>query len=123
MEIKKVLLVDDDPNIRKLAKMTLERVGKWEVDVAESGPEALEMLEQSLPDVVLLDVMMPDLDGVATLQRIRSNESFRHMPVILMTAKVQCQQIEEYVTMGAAGVIIKPFDPLELPEEIGKLLR
>jgi two-component system OmpR family response regulator len=115
------MLVDDDPNIRKLAKMSLERVGSWRVLAVASGQEALELLKDESPDVIILDVMMPGLDGRATLARIKESES-ASVPVILMTAKVQTGELDEYIRIGACGVIIKPFDPLKLPGEIKALL-
>jgi CheY-like chemotaxis protein len=120
MNIKRILLVDDDPNIRKLARMSLERVGKCEVSVAESGLEAIELLATVKPDLVVLDVMMPGIDGRTTLTRLK--EQRQDLPVILMTAKVQAEEIEEYLGLGAIGVIMKPFDPLRLPAEITDLL-
>jgi two-component system OmpR family response regulator len=123
MNIQKVLLIDDDPNIRKLAKMSLERVGRWQVSVASSGQEALEIVETERPDLIVLDMMMPGLDGAMTLEKLKSRPSCASVPVILMTAKVQPPQMDEYREMGAAGLIIKPFDPLKLPEEILKLLK
>jgi two-component system OmpR family response regulator len=123
MNIQKVLLVDDDPNIRKLAKMSLERVGRWQVCVASSGQEALEIVEAERPDLIILDVMMPGLDGAMTLEKLKSRPTCASVPVILMTAKVQSPEMDEYLGMGAAGLIIKPFDPLKLPEEILKLLK
>jgi DNA-binding response OmpR family regulator len=120
MDIKKVLLVDDDPNIRKLARMSLERVGKWEVVVAESGLEAIELLDTARPDLVVLDVMMPGIDGRTTLTRLK--EKSADLPVILMTAKVQPEEIVEYLSLGALGVIMKPFDPMGLPKQISDLL-
>jgi DNA-binding response OmpR family regulator len=121
MDIKRVLLVDDDPNIRKLARMSLERVGKWEVEVAESGAEAIDIVGKYHPDLVVLDVMMPGLDGKTTLERLKQGGF--SAPVILMTAKVQNEEIEEYLTLGALGVIMKPFDPMRLPAEINELLK
>ena len=125
MNIQTVLLVDDDPNILKLAKMSLERVGGWQVAVAASGREALDALSdgQAAPDLIILDLMMPELDGLATLQELKQRENLKSIPVVLMTAKVQSQQMEEYKELGAVGIIIKPFDPLRLPEEILALLK
>ncbi|HEY9792707.1 MAG TPA: response regulator [Candidatus Obscuribacterales bacterium] len=125
MNIQTVLLVDDDPNILKLAKMSLERVGGWQVAVAASGRQALQALGDgsALPDLIILDLMMPELDGLATLQELKHSDRLKSIPVVLMTAKVQTQQIEEYKELGAAGIIIKPFDPLRLPEEILALLK
>jgi CheY-like chemotaxis protein len=119
MQIKKVLMVDDDPSIRKVANLSLTRVGKWEVVLASSGAEALEMLPTSNPDVILLDIMMPGMDGPTTLSRLREEcPEFTNTPVIFMTAKVLRHEIESYSKLGALGVIIKPFDPLTLPKEI-----
>lgn len=123
MVIEKVLLVDDDPNIRKLAKMSLERVGRWTVTVATCGEEALSMVTADKPDLILLDVMMPGLDGRSTLSQLKSMPDIRHVPVILMTAKVQNEEMNVYLQLGAAGVIIKPFDPMSLPNEILRRLQ
>jgi CheY-like chemotaxis protein len=118
MNIRKILLVDDDANIRKLAKMSLERVGGWDVQVVAGGQEALDSLCGLLPDLIILDVMMPGLDGLAVLERLKGNPSTAAVPVILMTAKVQSQQISDSKALGAVGLIEKPFDPLNLHEEI-----
>jgi len=121
MEIKKILLVDDDPNIRKLAKMSLERVGHWQVTLAASGVEAIDAVVCDQPDLVVLDVMMPGIDGVTTLTKLKARNP--NLPVILMTAKVQTEEIAEYLNLGAVGVIMKPFDPMLLPKEITELLK
>lgn len=122
MEIKKVLLVDDDQNIRRICQVTLKSVGKWDVVLAESGYEGLELARKETPDVILLDVMMPGMDGPTTLLKLREDDQLKHIPVILMTAKVQPQEVEKYTRLGASGVISKPFDPLILPNEIKKLV-
>lgn len=122
VEINRILLVDDDPNIRKLATMSLERVGHWKVIAVSSGQESLDVISQVKPDVVLLDVMMPGLDGRSTLARLKNSEDNAHVPVILMTAKVQLEEVEEYLNLGAVGVLIKPFDPMSLPKEIREML-
>ncbi len=120
MEIRTILLVDDDPNIRKLAKMSLERVGHWQVSLAASGVEAIDAVLCQRPDLVILDVMMPGIDGVTTLTKLKAQSP--KLPVILMTAKVQTEEIAEYLLLGAVGVIMKPFDPMLLPKEIIELL-
>lgn len=118
MQIEKVLLIDDDPSIRKIAGISLSRVGKWQVVVAASGVEALEMVSREKPDIILLDVMMPGMDGPTTLKLLRQQASISSTPVIFMTAKVQKHEIESYCLLGAAGVISKPFDPLTLASQI-----
>lgn len=122
VEIKKVLMVDDDQNIRRICQVCLTSVGKWEVILAESGYDGLELARKEKPDVILLDVMMPGMDGPTTLLKLREDEELKHIPVILMTAKVQPQEVEQYTRLGASGVISKPFDPLTLPAEITRLV-
>lgn len=120
--ISTVLLVDDDPDIRMVARMSLARVGKWTVHAAGSGAEALALLATTTPDVVLLDVMMPLMDGPTLLARIRANPAWSAIPVIFLSAKVQAREVKHYLELGAAGVIVKPFDPMKLPDEIRQLL-
>jgi len=122
MAIAKVLLVDDDPNVRKLAKMSLERVGHWQVAVAESGAEAMAIVVAEKPDVILLDMMMPGMDGTMILSQLKQLNEIADVPVIFLTAKVQMHEIEEYLSSGAAGVITKPFDPLLLPKQIAEIV-
>ena len=119
MLIEKVLLVDDDPSIRVVAEICLSRVGNWQVTVAESGKQALEMAAREVPDLILLDVMMPGMDGPTTLQLLRKIYTG---PVIFITAKTQKQEVERFINLGAAGVISKPFDPMALPSQIEAIL-
>ena len=123
MDIKTILLVDDDPSIRKVAQITLEDVGNWQVNLASSGEEALELLKQQVPDLILLDVQMPKMDGPATLKELRANPATKDIPVIFLTAKVKGTDPGEYTQLGAAGMISKPFDPLRLPAQILELLQ
>ncbi len=122
MVVHKVLLVDDEPDIRKIARISLEAVGKWTALLASSGPEALSVAAAESPDVILLDVMMPGMDGPTTLDRLRGEPCTARIPVLFMTAKVQKQEVERYLRLGAAGVICKPFDPMSLPDEIRTIL-
>jgi CheY-like chemotaxis protein len=120
--VRKVLMVDDEPDIRQIGRMSLAKVGKWEVVLATGGLEAVELAKEHRPDLVLLDAMMPGLDGPATLARLRATPETQDIPVIFMTAKVQKQEVARYIEAGAAGVISKPFDPLQLPAEILRIL-
>jgi len=122
VEIQKVLMVDDDQNIRRICQVCLTNVGKWQVFLASSGFEALETAAREKPDVILLDVMMPEMDGPTTLAKLREDPALKDVPVVLMTAKVQPHEVEQYTNLGAVGVISKPFDPLTLPSEIKRLL-
>lgn len=118
MRLRRILLVDDDPDVRLIARTSLAAVGGFEVTEAESGLEALDRLEGWSPDAILLDVMMPELDGPATLARMREREALADVPVIFFTAKVQPREVDRYLDLGAAGVIPKPFDPLELADRL-----
>ncbi len=119
--ISKVLLVDDEPHIRRIGELSLKGVGKWTAILATSGAEALTMAEREKPDLILLDVMMPGMDGPATLQQLRASEATATIPVIFMTAKVQKHEIDKYLAAGAIGVIPKPFDPMALPAQIRQI--
>lgn len=118
----KILMVDDDEDIRKVGSLSLQRVGKFEVVQAEDAESALALARIEQPDLLLLDVMMPGMDGPTALQTLRQDPQIRHIPVIFMTAKIQPKDIEQYHSLGAIGVIKKPFDPLTLPSEIRKML-
>src|SRR5579883_2058770 len=116
MKIEKILLVDDDKNIQLIAQMGLEDRPEWTVTVASSGPEALEKFVQDKPDLVLLDMMMPGMDGKTTFAKLQEQTNGSSVPVIFMTAKVQSHELQSYLDLGAAGVISKPFDPMTLSE-------
>lgn len=120
MQIKKVLMVDDDAPIRRVTEISLTRVGKWNVHITDSGAKALELIPEYKPDVILLDVMMPGMDGPTLFKLIRQRGITT--PVIFLTAKVQKEEIEDYLQLGAVGVISKPFDPLTLPQQIQQIL-
>ena len=120
--IRKVLLVDDEPDIRKIGTLALERVGGLEVTQAGSGTEALELAPSVAPDVTLLDVMMPDLDGPATFAKLRELPALADTPIVFLTAKVQKNEVERYLALGAKGVIKKPFDPMTLADEVRRVV-
>ncbi|WP_338872766.1 response regulator [Myxococcus stipitatus] len=120
--LRKVMLVDDEEDIRAIGKLSLGRVGKWETVLAASGSEALEKAASEQPDLILLDVMMPGMDGPTTFAKLREQPATAATPIIFMTAKVQKQEVARYLELGALGVIGKPFDPMTLPQEIRKLV-
>lgn len=120
--IRKVLLVDDEDDIRTIGFLSLSRVGGWQTVLASSGTEAVTKAASELPDLILLDVQMPGLDGPTTFGQLRAQAATSAMPIIFMTAKVQKQEVARYLELGALGVIGKPFDPLTLPEEIKRLM-
>lgn len=117
--LTRILYVEDDPDIRALAKIALEIIGGFNLRCCSSGKDALDL--QSLyfaPELLLLDVMMPEMDGPTTLARLRELPEFKDTPVIFMTAKIQSSEILYYQSLGALGVIDKPFDPMLLPTQI-----
>ena len=116
--MKTVLHVEDEPDIQEVARVALESVGGLAVTLASSGQEALLKLEAFVPDVILLDLMMPGMDGVMTYHEIRKNKKTATIPIIFMTAKVQTHEIDRYRALGALGVIPKPFDPMTLADEV-----
>ncbi len=119
---KRILLVDDDNDIREVASVSLEAIGGYTVSKASSGQEALERAAAERPDAVLLDVMMPDMDGPTTFARLQGDEATRAIPVILLTAKVQASDRRQLDELAVAAVLAKPFDPLELPGQVARAL-
>ena len=119
---RRVLVVDDDADIRRLASMSLSRVGGYEVSSVASGSECLEQLAGELPDAVVLDVMMPVMDGPATLLGIRDNPRTHDLPVVFLTAGVVDADVDRLRTMAVSGVLQKPFDPLLLPGQLADVL-
>lgn len=116
--LTRILYVEDEPDIQAIVKMALELIGGFTLQVCSRGKEAVEVAPDFKPDMILLDVMMPDMDGITTLKAIRQISSLTSTPVVFMTAKVQQQEIEYYKTIGAVDVICKPFDPMALPSTI-----
>lgn len=119
---RRILVVDDEHDIREVAQITLEMVGGWEVITARSGAECLEKASANRVDAILLDVMMPDMDGPTTFQKLRAREETRAIPVVLLTAKVQASDRKRFTDLGVEGCISKPFDPMTLSEQIAGLL-
>jgi CheY-like chemotaxis protein len=120
--IKKVLLVDDDADLRRLGKLSLSKVGGWEVLLAASGEEALALASREAPDVVLLDVSMPGMDGPTVLRALRQEPVTAAVPVVFITARALPEEIRSLVAAGAVGVITKPFDAMNLPGQITRLV-
>ncbi len=114
----KVLYVEDDPDIQVIARIALEDIGGFTVRPCTCGEEALQAIADFVPDVIVLDVMMPGMDGPTLLGKLRQHTNAAKVPAIFMTARVQRSEVEDYHTMGAVSVISKPFDPLTLAEQI-----
>ncbi len=116
--LAKILMVEDESDIQAIARLALEAVGGFTVSTCASGAEALASGPAFQPDLILLDVMMPGLDGPGTLQALRRTPGLAAVPVVFMTAKVQPQEIANLRSLGALGVIAKPFDPMTLSSTI-----
>ena len=118
MIINSVLLIDDEDDIREIGEFALGDVGGLKVTLASSGAEGVARAATDQPDVILLDVMMPGIDGPTTLNTLRASESTAHIPIIFLTAKVQRADRERLLGLGAQAVIAKPFDPETLAHEV-----
>lgn len=122
MGIAKVLLAEDDPDIQKVVRMSLKVKGVKEIVVTDNGEECLAKLADFTPDVILLDVMMPKMDGYATCRKLKENPATKNIPVIFLTAKAQHYEVKQGIDAGALGYLIKPFDPMALHDQIAELL-
>lgn len=116
--LERILYVEDEPDIQAVARLALENLGGFIVEVCSSGKEALAKVGNFKPDLVLLDVMMPGMDGPTTLGELRKIPECVSTPVVFMTAKVQPQEVAQYMSLGAINVIPKPFDPMTLAETV-----
>ncbi len=117
-ELSKILIIEDEPDIQEIARTSLELVGGFTVFSASGGVEGIELAGKTQPDVILLDMMMPGIDGIETFNRLRANEVTQSIPVVFMTAKVQVYEVESYIALGGVDVIPKPFDPMLLPGQL-----
>ena len=120
-ELNKIMYVEDQPDIQMVAKVALEAVGGFEVLICSGGEEALKKVIDFNPDLILLDVMMPGMDGPTTQIELGKMPETANTPVIFMTAKIQPTEVAEYKAMGALDVIPKPFDPMTLSDQIREI--
>ena len=120
---RRILIIDDEDDIREVAQVSLELVGHYEVLTAAGGREGLECARSERPDAILLDVMMPGLDGPSRLVELRADPATRDIPVVFVTAKNQAAKRERLTRLGADGALAKPFDPLKLASDVAATLR
>ncbi len=120
--VKRILIVDDEADIREVAKLSLELDCGWEVLTAGSGPEGLHLAAREQPDAILLDMMMPEMDGTATWEALQQDPTTQHIPVILLTAKTQPKEQRRYAQLGVSAVLSKPFDPITLATQVAQAL-
>lgn len=119
---KRILFIDDEKDIQAVARLGLTMQAGWEVLTANSGTEGVAVAEVQQPDAILLDVMMPDMDGLATLKQLLANSKVQQIPVIFLTAKAQTTDRQDFLEAGATGVITKPFDSLTLADQVAEIL-
>jgi two-component system, OmpR family, response regulator len=119
--LKKILFVEDDPDMQIIARFSLESLGHFEPKVVSSGRQALNEFLSFSPQLILLDVMMPEMDGPSTLKEFQKMPEAVHIPIVFMTAKTQKSEIENYLKIGATDVIQKPFDPMVLSQTVQKI--
>ena len=122
MNAKRILFIDDEDDIKTLAQFCLESEAGWLMMSASSGQEGLEIALQEQPDAILLDAMMPELDGIQTLAKLKANPATKNIPTIFITAKAQASDRRRFYNAGAKGVINKPFDSLTLASQIAGFL-
>lgn len=122
MIINTVLIIDDDPHIRRMAQIGLEDLGGWQVIHASNGMDGITIAQAKAPDLILLDVMMPEMDGIVTLSKLRQVQTLSRVPVIFMTASAQSNEGDQYLSLGAIGLIAKPFDPMTLSKQVSAIV-
>jgi CheY-like chemotaxis protein len=122
MASKRVLVIDDEDGIREIIQICLEAAAGWEVFTAASGSEGLANAQSTQPDAILLDVMMPDMDGPTTFRQLQANARTQHIPTILLTAKAKISEQQQFIDLGVTGVITKPFKAQDLVNQIRQIL-
>jgi two-component system, OmpR family, alkaline phosphatase synthesis response regulator PhoP len=122
MTPRRILLIDDEDDIREVLQTCLEIIGGWEVCSAYSGKVGIEMARTKQPDTILLDVMMPEMDGLRTLRALQNEITTKNIPVIMLTAKAQASEQHYFANLNVAGVLKKPFDPMQISKQIQAIL-
>jgi CheY-like chemotaxis protein len=122
MPDKRILIIDDEINLCKIIQLCMENLGGWETLTALSGIDGLAIAQNQLLDAILLDVMMPNMNGLTLLRELQTHSATKAIPVILLTAKVQATDLTQFEQLGVAGIIAKPFDPLKLAEQVASTL-
>jgi two-component system, OmpR family, response regulator len=120
-ELKKILYAEDEPDVQTVVELTVQTMSSYDIKICNDGKKLLECVDNYKPDLILLDVMMPEMDGPTTFKFLQETESTKNIPVIFMTAKVQAHEIENLNKTGVIGIITKPFDPVTLCSEIEEI--
>jgi two-component system OmpR family response regulator len=122
VELQHILCVDDEEDILEVTKLCLESIGGFRVTCCSTSATILSAVESDRPDLILLDVMMPNMDGPSTLKLLQQS-TVPHVPVVFMTARVQPAEVSQYLSLGAVGVVAKPFDPMQISAEVADIWR
>lgn len=120
--MRRILIIDDEDDIREVVALALEATAGWQVYTASSGAEGIAIANAEKPDAILLDVMMPGMDGPTTFRTMRQDPMLAHIPVILLTAKVQESDQRRFTSLGVTAILVKPFDPLMLAKQVSEVL-
>jgi CheY-like chemotaxis protein len=123
MAPKKILIIDDDDGVREIIQFSLEAAAGWDVSTADSGSVGLAKAEVEQPHAILMDVMMPDMDGAQTFRQLQTNPAIQHIPTIFLTAKARSSELQQFIDLGVAGVITKPIKAQALVDQICIILR
>ncbi len=121
--MQRILFIEDEKDIQEVAQLALESIGGYTVEVCSSGAEALDRVVAFAPDLILLDVMMPDMDGPSTLEALRKIPETASTPIIFMTAKSQAREIQRFKKLSTLEVITKPFDPMALSDQVAGIFK
>lgn len=119
----RILLIEDDPDIQRMVQLSLKYQGGHQVSVAAGGVEGLQKAVAENPDLILLDVMMPEMDGYETCKALKSQAGTRHIPVVFLSARAQQAEIQKGRELGAIGYLVKPFDPMTLSSQLEAIMR
>ncbi|MEY2831300.1 MAG: hypothetical protein RLZZ574_558 [Cyanobacteriota bacterium] len=122
MTKKSILLIDDEETIQEVVQVGIEIESGWQVEIASSGLEGINLAQSQQPDAILLDVMMPEMDGIDTLSHLKSNHKTSAIPVIFLTAKAQAEEKNQFQSLGVVDVITKPFNSMTLASQIATIL-
>ena len=120
--MRRILIIDDEDDIREVAALSLEATAGWQILTANSGAQGIEIAAAQQPDAILMDVMMPEVDGPTTFRIMQQDPTIAHIPVLLLTAKVQGVDQRRFAGLGVNGILFKPFDPLTLAQQISDIL-
>lgn len=120
-KLNKILYAEDEPDIRTIVETVIQAMSDYDIKICENGKILMDCVEKYSPDLVLLDVMMPEMDGPTTFKNLQENPKTKNIPVIFMTAKAQVHEIKAFLDSGVIGIITKPFDPVQLCSRINEL--